>query len=224
MKTKHTVLLTGGARGLGKAMANVFSAAGFEVYTPSRTEMDLSRPETIPAYVSQFELGTFDVLINNAGINITGSYESVTMATLDEMIRVNLTAPFLLAQTIVPHLRHNQWGRIVNISSIFSMVTRAGRSSYSCAKAGLNGLTRSLAVELAPNGILVNSVAPGYVETDLTRQNNTQEDLKRIASTIPLGRLAQPEEIANYVLFLCSESNTYITGQTLLIDGGFTCL
>jgi 3-oxoacyl-[acyl-carrier protein] reductase len=103
-------------------------------------------------------------------------------------------------------------------------VTKEQRAAYSTVKSGLNGLTRTLAVELGPSNVLVNAVGPGYVETELTRQNNSPEDLKRIANSIPLGRLAQPAEIAKFVAFLCSDDNSYTTGQLLLIDGGFTCL
>ena len=115
------------------------------------------------------------------------------------------------------------FGRIVNISSVWSVVSRAGRISYSMSKAALNGMTRSLAVELSPYNILVNAVAPGYVLTDLTCQNNSETELETIRKTIPLQRLAEPQEIADIVAFLCSERNTYLTGQTLVVDGGFTC-
>ncbi len=110
------------------------------------------------------------------------------------------------------------------MSSIFGIVTRAQRAAYSTTKAGLAGLTRTMAVEMGRDNVLVNCVAPGYVGTELTRQNNSDEDLERIAETIPVGRLAEPAEIAKFVAFLCSEDNTYITGQVLVADGGFTCL
>ena len=113
------------------------------------------------------------------------------------------------------------WGRVLNISSIFSLVTKERRLTYSTVKAGLNGMTRSLALELAPYNVLVNSLCPGYVETALTRANNAPEEIAAIARSIPVGRLAQPEEIARVAAFLCSEENTYLTGQTLAVDGGF---
>jgi 3-oxoacyl-[acyl-carrier protein] reductase len=117
-----------------------------------------------------------------------------------------------------------QWGRILNISTIFSMVTKERRAAYSMTKAALNALTRSAAVEYGPSGILVNALAPGYVDTALTRQNNSPEAIAAITQTIPLRRMAQPEELALTAAFLVSEQNSYLTGQTLVVDGGFTCL
>jgi 3-oxoacyl-[acyl-carrier protein] reductase len=139
------------------------------------------------------------------------------------MMQVNLTAPALLAQGLVGGMRARRWGRIVNVSSVFSQVTKEKRAAYSSSKAGLNGLTRTLAVELGPDNILVNSIAPGYVDTELTKRNNPPQDLAAIARTIPLRRLAQTDEIARCAAFLCSEDNTYLTGQTIVVDGGFTC-
>jgi 3-oxoacyl-[acyl-carrier protein] reductase len=110
------------------------------------------------------------------------------------------------------------------VSSIWSLVGKTGRASYAMSKAGINGMTRSTAVELAPFGILVNAVAPGYVLTDLTRQNNSEAELREICKGIPLQRLAEPAEIADVVAFLSSDRNSYITGQTIVVDGGYTCL
>jgi len=135
-----------------------------------------------------------------------------------------LIAPFRLIQAVVPQMRERKFGRIVNISSIWSVVSRAGRTTYSMSKGAMNSMTRSLAVELAPFNILINVVAPGYVMTDLTRQNNSEAELEEIRKTIPVQRLAEPAEIAGVVAFLCSDQNTYLTGQTIIVDGGYTCL
>jgi 3-oxoacyl-[acyl-carrier protein] reductase len=115
------------------------------------------------------------------------------------------------------------WGRILNISTIFSLVTKERRAAYSMTKAALNALTRSSAVEFGPSGVLVNALAPGYVDTALTRQNNSPEAIAAITATIPLRRLADAEELARAAAFLVSEENTYLTGQTIVVDGGFTC-
>lgn len=222
--TKHRkALITGGSRGLGSAMASLLEDQGVEVIAPTRDVLDLSRMESIAAYIASEQGTGFDIIINNAGINLLNELTHVKDEDWQIMLQVNLTAPMALIRGFSPYMKAQKWGRIVNISSIFSLVTRENRSAYSATKAGLNGLTRTAAVELAPHGILVNAVCPGYVETELTFVNNSPEQLAAITATIPLQRLAQPHEIAKLVGFLCSEENTYLTGQTLVIDGGFTC-
>jgi 3-oxoacyl-[acyl-carrier protein] reductase len=134
-----------------------------------------------------------------------------------------LTAPLRLIQAFAPSMQTRGWGRILNVSSIFSVVTKEQRAIYSMTKAALNALTRSAAVELGPFGILVNALCPGYVDTELTRTNNSPADIAALESQIPLRRLAQPAELARVAAFLCSEENTYLTGQSVLVDGGFTC-
>ncbi|MFM2026271.1 MAG: hypothetical protein RLZZ339_986 [Cyanobacteriota bacterium] len=219
----HKALITGGSRGLGAAMASLLEDQGVEVIAPTRDVLDLSRMESIAAYIASEQGKGFDIIINNAGINLLNELTHVKDEDWQIMLQVNLTAPMALIRGFSPYMKAQKWGRIVNISSIFSLVTRENRSAYSATKAGLNGLTRTAAVELAPHGILVNAVCPGYVETELTFVNNSPEQLAAITATIPLQRLAQPHEIAKLVSFLCSEENTYLTGQNLVIDGGFTC-
>lgn len=219
----HKALITGGSRGLGSAMASLLEDQGVEVIAPTRDVLALSRMESIAAYIASEQGKGFDIIINNAGINLLNELTHVKDEDWQIMLQVNLTAPMALIRGFSPYMKAQKWGRIVNISSIFSLVTRENRSAYSATKAGLNGLTRTAAVELAPYGILVNAVCPGYVETELTFVNNSPEQLAAITATIPLQRLAQPHEIAKLVSFLCSEENTYLTGQTLVIDGGFTC-
>lgn len=219
----HKALITGGSRGLGAAMSSLLEDQGVEVIAPNRDVLDLSHMESIAAYVASEQGAGFDIIINNAGINLLNELTHVKDEDWQIMLQVNLTAPMALIRGFSPYMKAQKWGRIVNISSIFSLVTRENRSAYSATKAGLNGLTRTAAVELAPHGILVNAVCPGYVETELTFVNNSPEQLAAITATIPLQRLAQPHEIAKLVSFLCSEENTYLTGQNLVIDGGFTC-
>jgi 3-oxoacyl-[acyl-carrier protein] reductase len=126
-------------------------------------------------------------------------------------------------QALAPSMVSRGWGRIVNLSSIFSIVSRERRAAYSATKAAVNSLTRTAAIEFGPGGVLVNAVCPGYVETDMTTINNSPAEIEKIASSIPLRRFAKPAEIAKVVCYLCSESNSYITGQTIIADGGFTC-
>ena len=224
--TTRTALVTGGARGIGAAIVAELHSRGVRVIAPTRQELDLADPSSVEAYLArQRETGdTVDVLINNAGINFINPIEKISQELWLQTFQVNLHSPFRLVQAFAPAMKAQNWGRIINISSVFSTVTKEHRAVYSTVKSGLNGLTRTLAVELGPNNVLVNAVGPGYVETELTRQNNSPEALERIGANIPLRRLAQPSEIAKYVAFLCSDDNTYITGQLLLIDGGFTCL
>ena len=220
--SQRTALVTGAARGIGAAIAEALRAQDVSVLQAGRADLDLSDAASINAWLGRHG-GAVDILVNNAGINVLNDIEAVTPEDWSAMVQVDLTAPLQLIQGIAPGMRRRGWGRIVNISSIFGVVTRERRGAYSAVKAGLNGLTRTVAVELAPSGILVNSVCPGYVATDLTRQNNSPADIEKIEATIPLGRLAAPDEIARLVAWLCSEANTYLTGQTILVDGGFTC-
>ncbi len=164
-----------------------------------------------------------DILVNNAGINIIEQVQEVSDRNIENTLQVNLVAPLRLSKGIIPDMVQRGFGRIVNISSQWSVVAKPGRATYSISKNGLNGLTRTLALELAPHNILVNAVAPGYTNTELTKINNTVEQIEDIKKLIPLGRLAEPEEIAEVVYFLCSEANSYITGQVILADGGFSC-
>ena len=220
---KKTALITGSSRGIGLAIAKRLKKEGVCVLTPSRREMDLLSNSSIDFYLSKLKK-PIDIIVNNAGINLLASGTEVTDENIQDSIQVNLVAPLRLIRALAPQMISRKYGRIVNISSIWGMVTKPGRDTYSMSKSGLIGLTKTLAVELAPYNILVNAVAPGYVYTELTRKNNTEKELGVIKKNIPLKRLAQPSEIAELVAFLVSEKNTYLTGQAIVIDGGFTCL
>ena len=141
---------------------------------------------------------------------------------LDRITAVNYTAPYLISRAASRVMLRGGGGRIVNIGSIWSLVTKPGRSAYSASKAGLAGMTRSAAVDLAREGVLVNCVSPGFVLTDLSRSTMSESERRTLAEVVPVGRFAEPAEIAPLVLFLCSDANTYITGQNIAIDGGFT--
>ena len=223
MQNAYTALVTGASRGIGKAIAQQLAADGHEVLTPSRAEMNLVSSKSVDFYLSSLQQ-RIDILVNNAGINQIASMDAVNSQDIQDTLQINLVAPFQLIQAVALGMRENKYGRIVNISSIWSVVSRVGRTSYGMSKTAINGMTRSLAIELAPFNVLVNAVAPGYVLTDLTRQNNTEEELQKISETIPLHRLADPAEIAKVVAFLCSDKNTYLTGQTIVVDGGYSCL
>jgi 3-oxoacyl-[acyl-carrier protein] reductase len=221
--TNHKALITGASRGIGAAIVSELKNQGIEIIAPKRSELDLSQPDSIAAYIALHKDFGIDILINNAGISILNDVQNINDKDWQTIIQVNLTAPMQLIKGFSPAMKTAGWGRIVNISSIFSLVTREKRSAYSVTKAGLNALTRSAALEFAPYGILVNAVCPGYVGTELTFANNSPEQLAAVAASIPLQRLAEPDEIAKLVVFLCSQDNTYLTGQSIIIDGGFTC-
>ncbi len=219
----RTILITGGARGIGAAISAVLTEKGHRIIAPARAELDLSDPESVKNWLAENSNLPIDILINNAGINVLAGISEITADSWQLMLQTNLTSALKLIQTFAPGMEKNQWGRILNISTIFSLVTKERRAAYSMTKAALNALTRSAAVEYGPAGILVNSLAPGYVDTALTRQNNSPEAIAAITNTIPLRRMAQPEELARTAAFLVSEENSYLTGQTIVVDGGFTC-
>lgn len=165
---------------------------------------------------------TFDVLVNNAGLNDVHSVEDITEEELLRMTQVNLLAPLRLIRGVAPNMKKQRYGRIVNIGSIWGLAGKPGRTVYAATKHGIHGITQTLAVELAPYNILINTVCPGFTLTDLTRKNNTPEQIDEISSDIPVGRMAQPEEQAAVICFLAEECNTYITGQQIAVDGGYT--
>lgn len=235
MSRLKRALVTGGTRGIGAAIAGALRKAKYEVIVTG-TSPDGAAPKHC-AYVacdfsnrSQLErvakhiaaLGV-SVLVNNAGMNKVGLMEEYDPADFARLQHVNVFAPFLLCRAVVPGMRERRFGRIVNITSVFSVVSKAGRSAYSASKFGLFGLSRALALEVAADNILVNCLAPGFVDTDMTRQILGEKGIAKMVTRVPIGRLAQPEEIARYVQFLVSEENTYLTGQNIVVDGGFTC-
>jgi 3-oxoacyl-[acyl-carrier protein] reductase len=221
MRTKN-VFLTGGSRGIGKAIKDRFIKSGYIVYAPTRKELDLSDNQSINRYIKINQEITFDVIINNAGINEINLLEDVSQKDIDSMLQINLKAPVLLLKAFIPNMKKNNYGRMVNIGSIWAVVSKKGRGLYSSVKNGLHGITNTLALELAEYNILINTVCPGFTLTELTRKNNTEEEINAINTLIPLKRMAKPEEIAEFIFFLCSENNSYITGQKICIDGGYT--
>ena len=164
-----------------------------------------------------------DIIINNAGILKVGKHNELSSDDFHEILQVNVVAPFRIISGFVEKMKIRNFGRIVNISSVWGQKSKEGRTLYSSSKAALDALTRSLAIEFASYNILINSVAPGYIETDMLRQCNTEDELNIIRDTIPMKRFGEKIEIAELVRFLSSEDNSYITGQVFTIDGGYTC-
>ena len=220
----RTALVTGGARGIGAAIARRLEDSGYRIIAPPRTALDLASPASIDAYLAAHGSQAVDVLVNNAGINTLRAIPEIDAHTWGEMLQVNLSAALRLTQAFAPGMAERGWGRILNVVSIFALVTRERRAAYSMTKAALGALTRTAAVEFGPRGVLVNALAPGYVDTELTRRNNPPDAIAAIEATIPLRRMAQASELAEVAAFLVSDANSYLTGQTVVVDGGFTCL
>jgi len=215
-------LVTGASRGIGKSIKEVLSKDGIEIISPNRNELDLSSSESIDKFLSQTS-ADIDIIINNAGILKVGEHNEFSSDDFHEILQVNVVAPFKIISGFVEKMKIHSFGRIVNISSVWGQKSKKGRTLYSSSKAALDALTRSLAIEFASYNILINSVAPGYIETDMLKQCNTEEELSIIRDTIPMKRFGKKIEIAELVRFLSSEYNSYITGQVFTIDGGYTC-
>ncbi len=165
------------------------------------------------------ELGGLHILVNNAGYSSHGGIEQLSLDEWRRMLAVTLDGAFYCAKLAVPYMRQAGWGRIVNLSSLRAMTGSAHGPHYAAAKAGLIGLTKSLALELAPYNITVNAVAPGYTDTEMNRKSLAEKG-EQIRASIPLRRIATPEEIASVIAFLCSEEASYITGETINVNGG----
>lgn len=215
-------LVTGASRGIGAAIADLLRLEGYEVLSPSHSELDLSDFNSIEQFCLKHINETFDVLVNNAGINDINQIEDTVEQEMQDMLSVNLLAPIRLIKGLVPNMKKQKYGRIVNIGSIWGVVGKPGRTVYAATKHGIHGVTQTLAVELAPYNILVNTVSPGFTMTELTKKNNSTEQINELCNLIPIGRMADPKEQAKAVLFLVSENNTYITGQQLVVDGGYS--
>lgn len=228
-------LVTGGTRGIGAAIARALLDRGYEVIVTGRSRKgnppegcdyfpcDFFNPVEVEVLAAKAAGLDLAVLVNNAGINKVGPVAEYDPADFARIQQVNILTPFMLCRAVVPSMRKRRFGRIVNITSIWGIVSRVGRAAYSASKFGLFGLSRALALEVAADNVMVNCLAPGFVDTELTHQTLGEQGIVEIATAVPLGRLAQPEEIARYVVFLASDENTYMTGQNIVVDGGFTC-
>ena len=236
------VVVTGASRGLGRVCAEGFAARGAEMVLVSRGREELERAaaelgasggtaRAIPCDVTVAEdvaalfslIERCDVLVNNAGGNRPQPFMDVSIETLDQLLALNVRSMFLVAQHAARLMSRHGGGAIVNMSSQMGHVGAANRTVYCMSKHAIEGLTRAMAVELAPLGIRVNSVAPTYIETPLTRPFfANKEFLAETLRKIPMGRIGQPAEVAAGVLFLASDAASLITGTSLLIDGGYT--
>ena len=242
MIVNRVALITGASRGIGRATALALAHAGYEVVaaaramqgasealdelraanpTASAINLDLSSAESIKEAIGRVvkEKGRVDVLVNNAGITRDGLAVRMKPADWDAVLRTNLDGSFLCIQQVLSGMMRNRWGRIINITSVVGQAGSPGQVNYAASKAGLIGLTKSLAQEVASRNITVNAVAPGYVSTDMTK--DLPEELKQtIMGKIPLARMGTPEDVAAAVKFLASDEASYITGHVLAVNGG----
>jgi len=229
----RSALVTGGTRGIGAAIADRLLVEGAIVTVtgtsrggsgPAGTSfraVDFTDIEATEQFVAEVATLDFDILVNNAGINKIGPFADIDPQDFDRIQRVNVRTPFRLCQAVIPHMRKQAWGRIVTVSSIFGVISREYRAPYSASKFAVDGMTVALAAEVAQNGILANCVAPGFIDTDLTRNVLGEHGMAELASRVPARRLGLAEEVAALVVWLCSPENSYVSGQNLIIDGGF---
>lgn len=240
--TGQIVLVTGATKGIGKSVATLFYERGAQVIVTGTSlhppqnpffigkedkviycQADFSNKEGINEFITKLSAyPKIDVCVNNAGINILSSIAEVRDVDYEMMLSVNLNAPLAICKHVSTIMKKQQYGRIVNIASIWSILSKTRRTSYSITKNALVGLTKNLSVELASFGIMVNAVSPGFTMTELTKKNLSQEEINILANQVPANRFANPVEIAHLILFLSSFENSYLTGQNIIIDGGFT--
>jgi 3-oxoacyl-[acyl-carrier protein] reductase len=244
--TNKTALVTGGTMGIGAAIAEELHKAGANLLITGVEDagfidklnkkvqdqgikniryirVDFTNDDSINQFFKLLDgIDKIDICINNAGTNRNNPIDEILLEDFDLLIDVNLRAPFLITKYISKRMKSARSGYIVNIASIWSIKSRPGRTAYTITKSGIVGLTKTSSIELAPYNILVNAVSPGFTMTELTMRTLPEKEFNELKSIVPAQRFAEPSEIAKTVLFLVSDLNTYITGQNIIIDGGFT--
>jgi NAD(P)-dependent dehydrogenase (short-subunit alcohol dehydrogenase family) len=238
-------LITGGTSGLGKMMALALAKAGAFVWIASSrnnadetlqeikqqgsngsfVQVDVTSSEALEKIVSEVleKSQRIDILVNAAGINLRTSAEDLTLTDWQKTIDINLTAPFYLSQLVADSMKKNNWGRIINIASLQSLRAFDNSIPYGASKGGIMQLTRALAQAYSKDGILVNAIAPGFFRTNLTESLfQNPEKLKELANKTMMGRNGEEKDVFGISVFLCSEANSYVTGQTVFLDGGFS--
>ncbi len=238
-----TCIVTGGSRGIGLAVVELFARQGGRVFYLSRSEAeeaarlaaaaaegggsvkwircDVSDEAQSQAAVDAVaaEAGAIDALVNNAGVTRDGLALRMSLEDWETVLRANLTSAFLVSRAAARHMIKKRSGSIVNMSSVVGIMGNGGQTNYAASKAGLIGFTKSLARELSSRSVRVNAIAPGFIDTAMT-DRIPEEARDKLKSSIPLGRVGRPEEVAAAALFLCSELSSYVTGEVLKVDGG----
>ena len=229
-----TALVTGATRGIGQAVAVRLMADGATVIGTGASPggevsagieykaVDFSDARATEEFAADVLSIAPDILVNNAGINKISPFIEIDIDDFLRIQQINVVAPFQLCQAVVPGMAAKNWGRIINISSIWGKIAKEQRASYATSKFGLDGLTCALAAEVASKGILANCVAPGFIDTEMTRTVLGEQGITTLTSRVPAGRLGTAQEIAALVAWLAGPENTYISGQNIAIDGGFT--
>jgi 3-oxoacyl-[acyl-carrier protein] reductase len=230
------IFITGASRGIGREIAKEFrSRGGYVIGTRTSDSVstddgycnqwfsaDFANMDEIINCAEFLKKSSIDILINNAGINKNASFIDIKIEDFNEIQKVNLTAPFLLCQAAIPAMKRKKWGRIINISSIWGKISMTHRAAYSASKFAIDGMTLALSAEFAADGIMANSIAPGFINTELTRKMLNKAEIANLIAKVPIQRLGETSEIAKFVLWLSSEENTFISGQNIAIDGGFS--
>lgn len=231
---KYRAVVTGATRGIGYAIAERLLKDGLEVIVTgtkkngkhpagsSYYQVDFLDEDSTNKFINFLKKQQINILVNNAGINKISEFSSIDIDDFDRILRINLRAPFQICQAVIPYMEKIKWGRIVNLTSVFGNISKEYRAAYSSSKFGLDGMTLALAAEVSEKGILANSVGPGIIDTDMTRDVLGDSGIAKLKGQIPMKRLGQASEIASLVSWLVSNENTYMTGQNLMIDGGFT--
>jgi NAD(P)-dependent dehydrogenase (short-subunit alcohol dehydrogenase family) len=249
MVEKRVAVVTGASRGLGKAIAVALAHQGSPVALVSRNRADLDSvaqeiaqgggaAQVFPADVSsesdilrieteiRQQMGQVRILVNNAGIALRKNITDIALSEWQTVQNANLTSAFLMSKAFIPHMRASAgraaWGRIINIASVMAHVAIPQRAAYASTKAALLGLTRATALELAPEGITVNTISPGWFETDMTQGLKNNAELNaNIMARVPMGRWGRPEEIGSLAAYLCTDLAGFITGTDIVMDGGW---
>lgn len=238
------ILVTGGTRGIGKQIAEDLFQLGAEVLITGTNPKEIDEfnlESSANGYKKKYfcvnflkeksqisflkeikEYTKIDGIVNNAGINRLNKIQEALISDWNDMLEINLSSPFKILNVVSSNMIQNGYGRIVNISSIFGVISKEKRTLYSATKFGIHGLTVGSSNDLAKYNILVNTVSPGFVLTDLTKKNLSKDEIKELSEQVPMKRMAVTKDISNVVIFLLSDLNSYLTGQNIIVDGGFT--